>query len=134
RSHRRAIDRDERPLHAARAGVQEACDNLLAGAGRTGDQDTAASRRDAVDLLAELIGGGRDADEVELAAGAQLQFLVLAAQQRSLYRAGDDEQQPVALERLLDEIVSADLDRLDRSLDRAVAADHHDRNGRHFRT
>ena len=35
--------------------------------------------------------------------------------------------QPVGLERLLDEIVGALLDRGDRGLDRAVAGDHHDR-------
>ena len=44
----------------------------------------------------------------------------------------DDQQQPVGLERLLDEVVGADLDRLDRGLDRAVAADHDDRDRRHL--
>ena len=37
------------------------------------------------------------------------------------------EQQAVGLERFLDEIVSAELDRLNRGLDVAVAADHDDR-------
>ena len=52
---------------------------------------------------------------------------------RRFDRARDDEQQTPALERLFDEIVGADLDRLDRGLDRAVTADHHHRYRRHLR-
>ena len=79
----------------------------------------------------QLVDRRRGADQVEFAAGAQPQFRVFAAQLRRLDRARDDQQQPVALERLFDEIVGAELDRLDRRLDRAVAADHDDRHRRH---
>ena len=41
-------------------------------------------------------------------------------------RVGDQEQ-PVGLERLLDEVVGAALDRRDRGFDIAVAGDHHHR-------
>ena len=41
------------------------------------------------------------------AAGAQPQLLVLAPQPRRLDRALDHQQQPVGLERLLDEVVGA---------------------------
>ena len=85
-----------------------------------------------LDLLAQLVGQWRGADQVEIAAGAQPQLLVLAPQQRRLDRALDDQQQPVGFERLLDKIIGADLDRLDRGLDRAVAADHHHRHRRHL--
>ncbi len=78
-THRRAIDRDEWAGGATRAGMQEATDHFLAGAGRAGDHDTAAGRRHPVDLLAQLVDRRRDADEVDLAAGAQPQFCILAA-------------------------------------------------------
>src|SRR4029079_15621097 len=49
----------------------------------------------------------------------------LASQFRGFERAGDDQHQPVGLERLLDIIVSPALDGGDRGLDVAVAADDH---------
>ena len=51
----------------------------------------------------------------------------LAFEPRVLQRAFGDEQQPVGLERLFDEVVGAALDRRHRGLDIAVAGDHHDR-------
>ena len=111
--------------------MQQAADNLLAGTRRAGHEDPAAGRRNPLDLLPQLVDRRRRADQVELAAGAQPQFGIFAAQLRRLDRARDDEQQPIALERLFDEIVGADLDRLDRGLDRAVAADHDNRHRRH---
>ena len=112
--------------------MQQAPDDLLAGARRPGDQNPAAGRRHPLDLLAQLVGRRRGADEVEIAAGAQLQLLVLAPQLGRLDRALDDQQQPVGFERLFDKIVGADLDRLDRRLDRSVPADHDDRHRRHL--
>ena len=53
---------------------------------------------------------------------AQLQNL--APQLAGLERALDRQQQPVGLERLLDEVVGTLLDRRHRGLDRAVAAEH----------
>src|SRR5712692_11051248 len=100
--------------------MQEAADHFLAGARRPGDQDPATGRRNPLDLLAQLVDRRRRTDQIELAAGAQPQFGILAAQLSRLDRAGDDEQQAPALERLLDEIVGTALDRLDRVLDRAV--------------
>ena len=49
---------------------------------------------------------------------------------RRLDGALGDQQQPVGFERLLDELVGADLDRRHRRLDGAVAADHHHRQAR----
>ena len=93
--HRRAVDRDERPLGAARARVQQAADDLLAGARRAGDQHPAAGRRHPLDLLPQLVDRRRRADQVELAAGAQPQFGIFAPQLRRLDRARDDQQQAV---------------------------------------
>src|SRR5437762_10389603 len=132
RPHRRAIYRDERSLRAPRTRVEQASDDFLAGARRAADQNAAAGRRDALDLLAQLIDRRRGTDQVELAAGAQPQLGILPAQLRGLDRASDEEQEPVGLERLLDKVVGADLDRLDRGFDRAVPADHDDRDGRHL--
>jgi len=56
----------------------------------------------------------------------------LTPQQRGLNRALDDQQQPVRFERLFDEVVGADFDRLDCRLDRAMPADHDNRHRRHL--
>src|SRR5215472_17198079 len=102
RPHRRAIDRHERSLRAARARVQQATDDLLSGAGRAADQDAATGRRDTLDLLAQLVDRGRGADEIELAASTELQLGILAPQPRRLNGARDEQQKPVGLKRLFD--------------------------------
>ena len=56
-----------------------------------------------------------------------LELLDLALEPGVLQRAVRDQHQPVGLERLLDEVVGAALDRRDRGLDVAVAGDHHHR-------
>ena len=56
-----------------------------------------------------------------------LELLHLALEPRVFQRAVRDQHQPVRLERLLDEVVGAALDRRDRGLDVAVAGDHHHR-------
>ena len=62
--------------------------------------------------------------------GELFQLADLAAQARGFERAVGDEQQPIGLERLLDEIVSAVLDGGDRGLDIAVPGNHDDRQFR----
>ena len=64
--------------------------------------------------------------QVRLEPGAQPQLRILLGQPRRLQCPADDQQQPVRLERLLDEVVSAKLDRRDCRLDGAMAGDHHD--------
>ena len=128
--HRRAVDRDKRPLCPPRARMEKPPDDLFAGAGQARNQHAAAGRRDAVDLLAKLVCRVRRTDKIKVAARAQLQLLVLAPERRAFDRPRDQQQQPVGLERLFDKIVGADPDRLDRGLDRAVAADHHHRHRR----
>ena len=130
RPHRRAAQHDERPLAAARAGMEQPRDDFLARARRAGDQHAAVGRADAVELLAKLGDRVGFADEILIPAGTLPQLFVLALQPRRFDRALDDDQQPVRFERLLDEVVSADLDRRDGGFDIAVAADHHDRDMR----
>ena len=67
------------------------------------------------------------ADDPARLHGAGAQVLDLALEARGFERALGDEHQPVGLERLLDEVVGAGLDRRDGRLDVAVARDHHHR-------
>ncbi len=55
-----------------------------------------------------------------------LEFLDLALEPRRFQRAVGHQHQSVGLERLLDEVVGALLDRRDGGFDIAVARDHHD--------
>src|SRR5271169_6555711 len=89
--HRRAVDRNKGSLRAPGARMQETPYNLLAGARRAGNQYPAAGRRHPLDLLPQLVGPRRDADQVEVASGAQSQLLVLAPQLRRLDRAFDNQ-------------------------------------------
>ncbi len=68
------------------------------------------------------------ADHFAIVASAKLQFLHFALQPRRFERPSDDMNEPVGLERLLDEVVGALLDRGDRGFDSAVSGDHHDGN------
>src|SRR5690606_32442035 len=104
--------------------------NLLARAGGPGDQHAAPRRRDALDRLPHGIDGRRYPDQLALRAGTQAQFGVLAAKLRGLDGPLYDEQQPVGLERLLDEVVGTFPDRGHGRLDRPVPADHDDRDQR----
>ena len=79
-----------------------------------------------------MVGHERAANQIKLSAGAQLQLFILAPQQRRLDRPRQHQQQPIRLERLLDKIVGADLDRFDSRFDRPVPADHDHGNSGHF--
>ena len=71
--------------------------------------------------------GTRAADQLRRVRRELLEFLDLALEPRGLERAVGDQHQTVGLERLLDEVVGALLDRRDRGFDVAVARDHHHR-------
>ena len=127
RIHRRAIDRDERIGGAARARMDEARDDFLARAGRPRDKHAASGRRDLLDQLAQLRDRRGQSDEFGIVAGLEAQLLHFALQTRRFQRARRDMDQAVGLERLLDKVVGALLDRGDGGFDRAVAGDHHHR-------
>ena len=130
RIHGRAVEHHEGSRGALRALVQDAGDDLLAGAGRSGDEHPAAGRRDLADRLAQLIDRRRVPDQLGFRPGPHPQLLVLLAQLGGFHRPFDDQDEAVGLERLFDEIVGAQLDRRDRGLDRSVAADDHHGNRR----
>jgi hypothetical protein len=107
--------------------MQQASGDLLAAARRAGDEHAAAGRRYPLDLLANMADRRRVAQQVVFRSSATAQFLVFPAQARGFHRAFDDQKQSIGLERLLDEIIGAELYRLDGCFDIAVAADHDDR-------
>ena len=100
---------------------------FLAAARRADDEDAAVGRRHLLDGLAQLIAqaNGRRARSrrCEL-----LELLHLALEPGILERAFGNEQQPVGLEGLFDEVVGAALDGRYGGLDIAVAGDHDDRH------
>ena len=123
----RGVDDDEWSIRALRVLVDRARRQFLAGAGRPNDHDAAVCRRDLLDHVAKLIDGRRAADEACRLGSELLELPHLALEARVLQRAVRDQHEAVGLERLLDEVVSAALDRGDGGFDVAVAGDHHDR-------
>ena len=123
----RGVDDDERSLGAARGDMQRARRQFLARAGRADDQDAAIGLGRPLDGLAQLVHAGGAASQRACSRRKLLQFLHLALEARGFQRPGRDQDQPVGLERLFDEVIGAALDRRDRGFDIAVAGDHHDR-------
>src|SRR6185437_12263457 len=91
------------------------------------DEDTAIGRCHALERLAQLGHRRRAADERGRQGRELLQLLHLTLEPRGFERAVGNQHEPVGLERLLDEVVGALLDRRDGRLDVTVAGDHHDR-------
>ena len=130
RLHRGAVDGDKGVAGAARPGMDQARGHLLARPGGAGDQHAAVGGGDLVDQHLELGNRGRVAHHLALVARFQFQFLHFALETRRFQRPLHHMQQPVGLERLFDEIVSALLDRGDGGFDGAVTGDHHHRQVR----
>ena len=125
--YRRGVDDDKRAVRPRRLAVQRARGKLLARPGRTDDQDAAVGRRDLVDGLPQRIDRRRATDDARRQRAECLELLDLAAQARRLQRAVGDQNEPVRLERLLDEVVGALLDGGHCGFDVAVPRDHHHR-------
>ena len=119
------------PLARAGQSVQRARGQFLAGARRPDDHDAAVGFGARFSIgLAKLVHARRAADQRRRCRRELLELLDLALETRGFQRAGRDQNQAVGLERLLDEVVGAALDRGDRGFDVAVTGDHHHR---HFR-
>src|SRR6516162_2337451 len=93
---------------------------LLAGAGRADDQNPAVGRCYLVDGLAQMQDGAGITDERRRVRRELLELLDLALEPRIFERPVGDEHEAIGLERLLDKVVGALLDRRDRGLDIAV--------------
>ena len=103
---------------------------LLARAGGARNEHARIGGPELVDDSLQIGDRRRGADHPVDGAAARLQLVDFALQARGLERAFGNQDQTVRLERLLDEVVGAELDRRHRRLDIAVAGNHHDRHVR----
>src|ERR1700686_143439 len=99
---------------------------FLTSSGRPDDQDAAIGLGGRLDGLAQLIHAGGASGQDARRRRQLLEFLHFALQPRGLQCPRRHQNQPVGLERLLDEGVGAALDGGDRGFDVAVSGDHHD--------
>src|SRR5204862_3799730 len=117
RRNRRAVELHERPVGASAVLVDRARDELLAGAVLPGDEHAARARRGLRDLVEDEPHRAALAHHREVALRAAAQALVLVAEACERERVLDGDQQLLAGQRLLVEVVRATLGRLYRGLD-----------------
>jgi hypothetical protein len=110
--------------------MQQPRGDFLAAARGADDQHPAARGRHALDLLARMIDRRGLPSSSYSRPGPAAQLFVLALEAGRLDGAVHDEQQAVGLEGLFHEVIGAELDRLDRGFDIAMAADHDHRQVR----
>ncbi|MPL79207.1 hypothetical protein SDC9_25082 [bioreactor metagenome] len=122
------VHRDEGRRGAVRVLMHEARRGLLARSRLAGQHHPAVRLRHLVELVLELAEGGRGAEHLARMQVAPAQRGVFAPQPGGLHRAADHHHQLVDIERLLDEVIGALLDRGDGDLDVAVARDDDDRD------
>ncbi len=103
-------------------------DEFLARAVLAGDQDRGIADGDLRDELAHGVHRAAVADDDATTAGLRLQHAAVGDGFLVRQAVGDRDQQPVAVDRLLHEVVGALPHRRDRGLDVAMARDHDDRH------
>jgi hypothetical protein len=101
-------------------------ERFLAGAGLALDQYPRIVRCDPLDLLAQGLHAPAAADELDRRRQLSAQPFIFALESARFERKRYDEQELRERDGFLDEIPRAEPRRLDRGLDRAVAADHDD--------
>ena len=131
---RRAVHLDERAGGAGRSPVEAARGDLLADAALAGDEDARVRGPGPADLLAQAGHHGPLAEErllllqpLPLPRHLAGEDVALAGEAAPLERPFERQEDPLERERLLEEVVGAALDGLDRRLHRPVPRDHHDR-------
>src|SRR5439155_1630422 len=130
RRDRRAVHLHERLVGAGRERVEGAGDQLFAGAVFAGDEHARRGGRHLLDALDHALHGPARAHHLVLGVHLGLEPHVLAGEVYVLEGVAQREQDAVRVERLLEEIVGAELGRFDGGLDGAVARDHHDLRAR----
>jgi hypothetical protein len=123
---RRAVELDECSVRALGVVVDRSCNELLARAVLAGDQHAAGGRRGLAHLVEDRAHRRAPADHREVVTNATSQPGVLVTQPREAERVLHGDQELVARQRLLDEVVGARLGRRHRGLDGRVARHHHD--------
>ena len=122
-----AVEGDERLIPTRAALVDGLCAHLLAGAALAGDEDGCLARRRALDDAIDRLHrhGGTD----ETGKGAALEVLPILGHQGAellvLEGVARRGAQPLAVERLGQEIEGAEAHRLHRHVHRTVGGDHH---------
>ena len=111
----RAIDGEHRAVFARGGEMDRPGDDFLAGAAFAADQDGGVAAGDHLDFLADLIHGGAVADQRARRTdfGHAAVGLIFQAKAAVFERAIDEQFDLVAVERLLNVIVRAQLHRLD---------------------
>ena len=113
--------------------MQQPRRDLLARACRTADQHPAAGPGHALQRRAHLIDAGGIAGEAFRLAQILAATGAFTLQPLGLGGAGDQQQQPLGLERLFDEVHRAAADGGHRRVDIAMAGENNDRQGRFAR-
>ena len=117
-------DGHERAVASRAALVQRARECFLAGAGLAVDQHPGVVRGETLDLLAQRLHAASGADDFDRRGQLPAQAFVLALEPARFERARNHQQELRQRNGFFDEIPRAKARRLDRRLDRAVAADH----------
>src|SRR6185437_7114672 len=126
----RAIEGEERPFGALALRVHGTRDQLLAGARFAEDQHARVRRRHRVDHLVDAahrfrLSGQLAVMRQPLELGRELEVLFLEPELlEQFWDLCFELVQPLGVERLLDVVGGALLDRLDRQLGRSLAGDH----------
>ena len=124
----RAVHLDQRHV-ALRAAVMDGTrHHLLAGAGLAGDQHRALRLRDQLGTLQDVLHRAAAADDavvVEFGVALADQVLALRPEALMLERVADEREQLVDLERLLEEVLDAQLEGLAHNLRGSVRRHHH---------
>ena len=120
---------DKRLVGAVGLVVHHPGNQTLARARRTGNHQAAVGRRHPVDGLTQGLNSVAAADQVGVFARLLPQHGVFSLQRRGFQRALDQDQQPVSVEGLFDEVIRALFNRAHGGLDRAVTG-HHDHKRR----
>ena len=123
--HGSAVDRHPRRAAALALGVDGARHHLLAGAGLAGDQHAARSAGAQADLVARPSHRHALAQQLPADASARFEFGAVRFEPPDQERIADQEQDPLGGERLLEEVVRAELGRPDGVGDGRVRRHHH---------
>ncbi len=128
-AHHRRREDDERGLRAQAPLMDHSGRDFLADSGRARNQHPAPGRGDALEGRADGVDENRAAVELVLVADLRLERHILATQAVGLGRPSDEIDQPLRLERLLDEVDRPFPHRGDGGVEIAMAGDHQHRDG-----
>src|SRR5688572_9912244 len=110
--------------------MNRARDQFLARAVLAGDEHARRRHRDLLDLARQRTDRVRLADDLESRLDRFAKARILFLQGQVLQGIAKENENAIGVERLLEDVVGAELCGFDRGLDGCVTADHHDTGGR----